>query len=238
MTAAGFRGGIHVKDHCDKMKSGDESGFESLADDKRLNAPAAARNREPILAVLRTVLPPAGTVLEIASGSGQHGAWFAPEFPQHRWAPSDISPDALAGIDAWARDAGGDNILPARLLDATAEDWPVTDIAADLSAMFSANMIHIAPWAAGVGLLAAAGKLLPAHGILFLYGPFLRNGEPATENDAQFDTFLKGRDPSWGLRDLDQVVDCAKSSGLALSQRVDMPAGNLSLIFRPQGSPG
>ncbi|NQV58415.1 MAG: DUF938 domain-containing protein, partial [Alphaproteobacteria bacterium] len=139
-----------------------------------------------------------------------------------------------AGIDAWAREAKSDNILPARLLDAGTDDWPVTDIGEDLTAMFSANMIHIAPWAAGMGLLAAAGRLLPSHGILFLYGPFLRDGKPATESDAQFDRFLKGRDPSWGLRDLDQVVATAESHGLELSQQVDMPAGNLSLIFRPE----
>jgi hypothetical protein len=237
VTAAGFKGGNYVKDHCDSMKSDNKAGFEALEDGKRLNAPAAVRNREPILAVLRAVLPPAGTILEIASGSGQHGAWFASEFPQHCWAPSDIDPDALPGIDAWARHAGGDKILPARLLDATADDWPVTDIAADLSAMFSANMIHIAPWAAAVGLLAGAGRLLPAHGVLFLYGPFLRDGTPATESDAQFDRFLQERDPSWGLRDLTQVVATAKSHGLELSRQVDMPAGNLSLIFRPAGSP-
>lgn len=224
--AAGFR-------DRNQMISDNKGAFDMLGDGARLNAPAAARNREPILAVLRTVIPPAGTILEIASGSGQHGAWYAAELPQHRWAPSDVDPDALASIDAWARDAGGDNILPARLLDAAADDWPVTDIAVDLSAMFSANMIHIAPWAAGLGLLAAAGRLLPAHGILFLYGPFLRDGKPATESDAQFHCFLKGRDPSWGLRDFDQVVAAAKNQGLALSRRVDMPAGNLSLIFRP-----
>ncbi len=216
-------------------KLDDEAGIEALGDYGRLNAPAAARNREPILAVLRAVLPPAGTVLEIAAGSGQHGAWFAAEFPHHRWAPSDVDPGTLAGIDAWARDAKVDNILPARLLDAAADDWPVADIREDLTAMFSANMIHIAPWAAGLGLLAAAGRLLPAHGILFLYGPFLRNGEPATDSDAQFDRFLKDRDPSWGLRDFDQVVASAKNHGLVLSQQVDMPAGNLSLIFRPAG---
>ncbi len=216
------------------MISDNKPNFVAVGDGGQLNAPAAVRNREPILAVLRTVMPPAGTILEIASGSGQHGAWYAAEFPQHRWAPSDIDPDALAGIDAWAREAKSDNILPARLLDAGADDWPVTDIGEDLTAMFSANMIHIAPWAAGMGLLAAAGRLLPSHGILFLYGPFLRDGKPATESDAQFDRFLKGRDPSWGLRDLDQVVATAESHGLELSQQVDMPAGNLSLIFRPE----
>jgi hypothetical protein len=232
MMAAGYRAGGAVLGK-GKMVLEEDTPNAAHGDGGRRNAPAAARNRAPILAALRPVMPLAGTVLEIASGSGQHGAWFASAFPRHTWAPSDVDPDALAGIDAWAREVQGNNILPARLLDSAAADWPVADIREDLVAMFSANMFHIAPWAAGLGLLAAAGRLLPAHGLLFLYGPFLRNGEPATDSDAQFNDFLKGRDPAWGLRDLDHVVSAAKSHGLALFQQVDMPAGNLALIFRP-----
>mgnify|MGYP003998727655 FL=1 len=120
------------------------------------------------------------------------------------------------------------------MLDASAENWPVTDLEADLIAMLSVNMIHISPWAAGLGLLAAAGRLLPDNGILFLYGPFLRDGQPATDSDAEFDRSLQARDPSWGLRDLDQVVAAANAQGLVLSQQLAMPVGNLSLIFRPE----
>ncbi len=208
--------------------------------DARLYAPAVDNNREPILEVLRKVMPGPGTILEIASGSGQHGSWFAPEFPEHRWAPSDVDHGNLASIDAWAstsaRDSSADNILPARVIDASQADWPVSDIAADLVLMYSANMIHIAPWSAGLGLLAGAGRLLPGNGRLLLYGPFLRNGRPATESDAEFDRSLKARDPSWGLRDLDRVVASAGEHGLELAQQVDMPVGNLSLIFRPSGA--
>jgi hypothetical protein len=202
--------------------------------DGRLHAPAVERNREPILAVLRTVMPTPGTILEIASGSGQHAAWFAPEFPGHRWAPSDVDPDNLSSIDAWCRQEGAVNVIAPRVLDASAENWPVTDLEADLIAMLSVNMIHISPWAAGLGLLAAAGRLLPDNGILFLYGPFLRDGQPATDSDAEFDRSLQARDPSWGLRDLDQVVAAANAQGLVLSQQLAMPVGNLSLIFRPE----
>ncbi|MDP6831570.1 MAG: DUF938 domain-containing protein [Alphaproteobacteria bacterium] len=204
--------------------------------DARLYAPAVDNNREPILAVLRKVMPAPGAILEIASGSGQHASWFAPEFPEHRWAPSDFDPGNLASIDAWAleaeRESGAGNILPARVVDASQADWPVSDIADDLVLMFSANMIHIAPWSAGLGLLAGAGHLLPDQGLLFLYGPFLRNGQPATESDAEFDRSLKARNPSWGLRDLDQVVAAAQEQGLELAEQLDMPVGNLSLIFR------
>ncbi len=197
------------------------------------HAPATERNRAPILNVLRQVLPSPGVILEAASGSGQHGARFAPEFPDHFWAPSDIDPGALAAIDAWRGAGEAGNILPARALDSAAPHWPVDDIADKLVAIFNANMIHIAPWTAAEGLLAAAGRLLPAHGILFLYGPFLRNGQAVSENDRQFDQSLRARNSSWGLRDLDQVIESAAANGLSLDRQFDMPAGNLSLIFRP-----
>ena len=199
----------------------------------RRHAPATERNRAPILDVLRQVLPSPGVILEAASGSGQHGAWFATEFPDHFWGPSDIDPGALASIDAWRGAGEAGNILPARALDSVAPHWPVDDIAAKLVAIFNANMIHIAPWTAAEGLLAAASRLLPAHGILFLYGPFLRNGQAVSENDRQFDQSLRARNSSWGLRDLDQVIESAAANGLALDRQFDMPAGNLSLIFRP-----
>jgi hypothetical protein len=208
-------------------------GSEMPARASGRHAPATERNRGPILDVLRQVLPPPGVILEAASGSGQHGAWFAAEFPDHFWAPSDLDPGALASIDAWSDAGEAGNILPARSLDAAAPHWPVDDIADKLVAIFNANMIHISPWAAAEGLLAAAGRLLPAHGILFLYGPFFRNGQAVTENDRQFDQSLRARNSSWGLRDLDQVIESARANGLALDGQFDMPAGNLSLIFRP-----
>ena len=210
----------------------DRMGFEKPPDDVCWYAPAAERNRAPILDVLRKVMPAPGTILEVAAGSGQHSAWFAPEFPNHCWAPSDIQPEALGSIDAWCRDAGG-NILPARVLDAAKPTWPIDDIANDLVAIYSVNMIHIAPWSACLGMLAAAEKLLPRHGILFLYGPFLRGGEAVTDSDRQFDQTLRNQDAAWGLRDLKDVSDAARSRSLHLLDRFDMPAGNLSLVFGP-----
>ena len=190
------------------------------------------RNFEPILGVLRQVMPEPGIILEIAAGSGQHGAWLAPEFPDHCWAPSDIQPDALNSIDSWCHDARG-TILPARLLDAVDVIWPVDDIAENLVAIYNVNMIHISPWSACLGMLSAAGKLLPPQGILFLYGPFLREGAPATDSDRQFDQNLRNRDPAWGLRDVEDVINAALARGLRLSHKFDMPAGNLSLVFSP-----
>ncbi len=208
----------------------DPLGFQKPPDNVRWHAPAAERNRAPILDVLRKVMPVPGIILEVAAGSGQHGAWFAPEFPNHCWAPSDIQPEALGSIDAWCRNAGG-TILPARLLDAAKPTWPVDDIASDLVAIYNVNMIHTAPWSACLGMLAAAEKLLPRHGILFLYGPFLRGGKAATDSDRQFDQTLRNQDPAWGLRDVKDVADAARSRCLHLLDRFDMPAGNLSLVF-------
>ena len=211
----------------------DRLGFENMADGVRWNAPAAERNFEPILGVLRQVKPDPGTILEVAAGSGQHGAWLAPEFPDHCWAPSDIQPDALSSIDSWCHDAGG-TILPARFLDASERIWPVDDIADDLVAIYNVNMIHISPWSSCLGMLTAAGKLLPRQGILFLYGPFLREGIPATESDHQFDQSLRSRNAAWGLRNVEDVVVAARCKGLSLLHKFDMPAGNLSLVFGPR----
>jgi len=210
----------------------DRMGFENMADGVRWNAPAAGRNFEPILTVLRQVMPASGTILEVAAGSGQHGAWLASEFPDHCWAPSDIQPDALNSIDKWSSDSRG-TILPARFLNAADPIWPVDDIADNLVAIYNVNMIHISPWSACLGMLSAAGKLLPRQGILFLYGPFLREGEPATDSDCQFDQNLRSRDPAWGLRDLEDVVNAALARELRLLRKFDMPAGNLSLVFSP-----
>ncbi|MBT4045377.1 MAG: DUF938 domain-containing protein [Rhodospirillaceae bacterium] len=198
------------------------------------HSPSAERNRGPILEVLRTVMPPPGVILDVGAGGGHHCAWYAPEFPAHTWAPSDADGDALAGIDAWAGQAEADNILPARLLDAQLDSWPIDDIADQLVAFFTVNMIHIAPWQATVGMMAAAGRYLPANGIVFLYGPFMRDGRPLTDSDAAFDRSIRNRHPASGLRDLDAVRQEAEKNGLESSQQVDMPAGNLSLIFRPQ----
>jgi hypothetical protein len=198
------------------------------------HSPSAERNRGPILEVLATVMPVPGVVLDVGAGGGHHCAWYAPEFPENIWAPSDADGAVIGQIDAWVGSTDGadvKNILPARLLDAQQKDWPIDDIADQLVAFFSVNMIHIAPWQATVGMMAAGGRYLPANGVVFLYGPFLRDGQPLTDNDAAFDRAIRDRHSASGLRDLDAVRAEAEKNGLELSQQVDMPAGNLSLIF-------
>ena len=198
------------------------------AADPRLRAPSAQRNRDAILAVLASVLPPAGLVLEIASGSGEHAVHFAAALPGLTFQPSDPSPDAVASIAAWTRESGLGDILPPLVVDATAPDWPIE--AAD--AILCINMIHIAPWAAAEGLFRHAGRLLKPGQPLYLYGPYRRPGRPLEPGNAAFDESLRGRDPAWGLRDRDAVTVLAKSHGLTLTLRTDMPANNISLIFR------
>lgn len=196
-------------------------------DDKR-HAPATARNREPIAAVLAGILPAAGLVLEIASGTGEHAVWFAQRFPALIWQPSDPDPDALRSIAAWADHAKLDNLRPPVALSADRADWPVE--AAD--AVVCINMIHIAPWAATEGLMAGAAHVLPPGGALYLYGPFRRGGAHTARSNATFDRSLRAHDRAWGVRDMEMVVELAAAHGLAFEAAVPMPANNFSLILR------
>jgi SAM-dependent methyltransferase len=192
----------------------------------RLDSPSALRNRGPILEVLRGWLPSAGTVLEVASGSGQHVAHFAAALADLCWQPSDPVAEHRASIDAWC--AGLANVLPAVDLDATAADWPIR--AAD--AVLCINMIHIAPWAAAEGLLAGAGRVLPPGGKLAIYGPFRRAGREMEPSNAAFDADLRRRDPAWGLREIESVAALAAGFGFSAPDIVSMPANNLTLLFR------
>jgi hypothetical protein len=196
--------------------------------DNALTAPAVARNRDPILAVLREVLAAPGTVLEIASGSGEHAVHFASALPHLVWQPTDPDAQALRSIAAHAAQAQLPNLLSPLELDASAALWPVTRA----DAIVSINMIHIAPWRAAEGLMAGAGRLLPPGAPLFLYGPYRRQGQHTAPSNADFDESLKARDPEWGVRDLDEIAELADRHGLALERTVAMPANNLSVVFR------
>ncbi len=198
--------------------------------DARLNAPAALRNRDLILEVLRGHLPPQGLILEIASGSGQHCIRFGEGLPNHIIQPSDPKAAARASIDAWIADSGLANIRPALALDATADVWPIA--AAD--AIVCINMIHIAPWKAAQGLFAGAARLLPVRGALYLYGPFKRDGRHTAPSNEAFDASLREENPDWGVRDLETVAALAASCGFGAANIIEMPANNLSLIFQKE----
>ena len=201
-----------------------------MTSDARLHAPATARTREPILAVLRQHLPAHGLVLEVASGSGEHVVHIAQAFPGLDFQPSDPDRQARASIDAWRAEANLQNIRPALALDAAAETWPISTA----DAVVCINMIHIAPWEAAVGLVRGAAALLRADCMLYLYGPFRRDGAHTAPSNAAFDRSLRARDASWGVRDLEAVAALARAPGFAAPIVEAMPANNLSLIFRKQ----
>lgn len=189
--------------------------------------PAPERNKEPILAVLRRVLPATGTLLEIASGSGQHAAHFARALPGLTWQPSDNDADNLVSIGAWVDESGLSNLLSPIALDVRSPHWNV----GTLAAAFNANMIHIAPWECCVGLFDGLERHLAAGGVFVLYGPFRISGAHTAPSNAEFDAGLRARDPSWGVRDVEAVEAEAARVGLTLRERVAMPANNQSLVF-------
>lgn len=195
--------------------------------DKR-HAPATARNRDAIADVLRAHLPARGTVLEVASGSGEHVVHFARVFAALQWLPSDADPVARESIAAWCEAAGLGNVARPLALDAAALEWPVA--AAD--AVLCINMVHISPWAATLGLMRGAGRLLPDGGLLYVYGPYFQQDVVTAPSNLAFDESLRARNPAWGLRQVDAVVQAARAQGLSLTQTIAMPANNLSLIFR------
>ena len=193
-------------------------------------SPSAARNCGPIREVLTRVLPKRGLALEIGSGTGEHAVCFAKALPKLVWLPSDPDIDSRASIEAWIVTEQLANVLAPVAIDARRETWDVEDYA-PFDAMISLNMIHIAPWAATVGLLAGAERLLGPGGVLFLYGPFMRGGIHTAASNAAFDADLKRRDERWGVRDIEELVSEAAPYGIELREVVKMPANNLSLIF-------
>ena len=196
--------------------------------DGRLSSPAVARNREPILAVLREVLPDRGNVLEIASGSGEHAFYFAYHLPRVTWYPSDANVAARSSIAAWRNEGGPPNLRPPLALDVIRRPWPYVDY----DALVCINMLHISPWAASEALLAEAGERLPSGGALYLYGPFKRDGRHTAPSNADFDADLQRRNPDWGIRDLGEIQALAQANGLFIERIVEMPANNLSVILR------
>jgi len=197
----------------------------------RLFSPSAARNREAILEVFLAHMPQAGMVLEIGSGTGEHAVHIAAHLPELTWLPGDPDETSRASISAWIAETGLANIAAPHAIDVTIADWAKA-VSRPIDAIVSINMIHIAPFAAAEGLIAGAGEILREGGKLFLYGPFSRNGEHTAPSNAAFDASLKARDPSWGVRDLENdIVPLAEKAGLSLEDVVSMPANNFSVIF-------
>jgi SAM-dependent methyltransferase len=186
------------------------------------------RNRDPILAVLRPLLDGAHSVLEIASGSGGHVVHFAAALPAITFQPTDPDAASRASIDAWVAASALANVRPAIALDVTAQPWPVENA----DAVICINMIHISPWAATLGLMRGAAQVLRPAGLLFLYGPYRRGGAHTADSNEAFDRSLRARNAAWGIRDLEDVAEAAQAAGFAAPTIAEMPANNLSLIFR------
>lgn len=209
--------------------------------DARQFAPAVARNREPIFQVLQRILPQQGIVLEIASGTGEHAVYVAPRLSGCYWLPSDPSPEALESIRAWRQAEPSDQVLPPVALDVSQPQWPdrVRECLAELpslaqepvQAIVAINLLHISPWQATLGLMAGAGQLLPAGGVLYLYGPYLQQGIQTAPSNEAFDAMLRSRNPEWGLRQLEDVIAIAAQRNLAWRDTIAMPANNCSVIF-------
>ncbi|MBT8468295.1 MAG: DUF938 domain-containing protein [Deltaproteobacteria bacterium] len=190
-------------------------------------APAAERNRQPILDVLRRVLPGTGLVLEVASGTGQHAVFFSEHLSNLRWLPSDASMEALRSINAWVEESNRENLLPAIDLDVCSPPWPI----ANADAMLCINMIHISPWEATESLFRGAQALLAPGSPLVTYGPYRHHGKHSAPSNAAFDESLRSRNPRWGVRDIDELVELAGRTGLVLQERVSMPANNMTLVW-------
>jgi hypothetical protein len=202
--------------------------YEATSAGLRRSAPAAVRNREPITEVLRQWLPERGLVLEVASGTGEHVVHFARAFPDLEWQPSDVHPDALGSIRAWRKEAGLANVREPLVIDASAADWPIDRA----DAVLSINMVHISSWAAALGLIDGAARLLARDAPLILYGPWLKDDVSTAPSNVAFDADLRRRDPAWGLRRVEDFAKAAERQGLALQETRAMPANNFMLLLR------
>ena len=202
--------------------------YEGEVTGARRSAPAALRNREAIGEVLKEWLPPEGLVLEIASGTGEHGVYFARRFPRLEWQPSDIHPDAVGSIEAWRAEAALPNLRGPLAIDAASATWPIERA----DAVLSINMVHISPWASALGLLDGAARLLDRGAPLILYGPWLKDDVPTAPSNLAFDSDLRRRDPEWGLRRVEDLAQAAAERGLRLEEARAMPANNMMLLLR------
>ncbi len=211
--------------------------------DLRRHAPATARNRDPILQVLQSILPTEGVIVEVASGTGEHASYFAPQFQPAQWLPTDADAANLDSIGAWCTAAGATNVYAPLCVDVRSQQWPqqiqqflaAQSPLVTVTAVVNINMIHISPWAATLGLMQGAAQLLAAGGVLYLYGPFKAGEAHTAPSNAAFDQSLRSQCDDWGVRDRAEVIAAAHAQGLIHQQTLAMPANNQSIIFRKQG---
>lgn len=201
-----------------------------MSDDKRRYFSAVPRNRDPILEVLSRVLPKRGTVLEIASGSGEHGVHFATHLPEINWIPTDADHELLASINAWREFTLLPNLLPAVHLDVLKRPWPSMTV----DAVVNINMLQVSPWSACEALFEGTEQSLRPGGLLFMYGPYRRQGAHTSPSNAIFDASVRETNPEWGVRNLEDVAAVAERHKFQMLEVVDMPANNLAVIYELQ----
>ena len=196
-------------------------------------SPAADRNKQAILDVLKKVMPKKGRALEIASGTGQHVAFFAIAMPDWSWQPTDADAAALPWIAACVKEHQQTNVREPQWLDVLATQWPARGAAftEPFDAIYCANMLHIAPWATCAALMQGSSRHLATGGVLITYGPYLEDDVQTSPGNLAFDESLRARDPAWGIRRLEQVAELARLAGLSLRERHAMPANNLLLVW-------
>ena len=199
----------------------------------RLYFPATIRNRLPIAKVLSDFLPTDGIVLEIASGSGEHGVEFQKLFPKLLWQTNDPNPIYRESISSWIEYTGLKGKMPEPIdLDVTRKPWNLPKIlTSQLGAIVCINLLHISPWSCAEDLFSEANDKLSANSPLIIYGPFKREGKHTSESNYIFDMSLKERNVEWGIRNFEEVKDLATKCGFKRNFAVEMPANNLSVIF-------
>lgn len=199
-----------------------------MSDDRRLFAPSTERNRTHILPILQRLLPNGGEVLEVGSGTGEHAVHFCAHIPGLRWQPTDGDPEAIDSILAWIAHSGLHNIAMPLELELHNDAWPISRA----DAVVAINVLHYSPWSSTAALFRGAARVLPAGGIVYCYGPYRRGSTHTAPSNAAFDEWLRGIDPRFGVRDLEAVEAEAQRHGFDLTEIIDMPSNNFSLVFR------
>ena len=199
-----------------------------MSDDRRLFAPSTERNRTHILPILQRLLPNGGEVLEVGSGTGEHAVHFCAHIPGLRWQPTDGDPEAIDSILAWIAHSGLSNIAMPLELELHNDAWPISYA----DAVVAINVLHYSPWSSTAALFRGAARVLPAGGIVYCYGPYRRGSTHTAPSNAAFDEWLRGIDPRFGVRDLEAVEAEAQRHGFDLTEIIDMPSNNFSLVFR------
>ncbi|GIR04337.1 MAG: SAM-dependent methyltransferase [Prochlorococcus sp.] len=202
--------------------------------DNRLFFSATQRNRDFIGDVLSRIIKKNGSILEIGSGSGEHGVVFQKRFPEIIWQTSDPDLVHRKSISSWIEYEKLNKKMPQPLeLDVEKIPWEIPlKLVHSLQGIVSINMIHVAKWTCTIALFKESGKLLKKGQFLILYGPFKIGNKHTSQSNYLFDNSLKMQNDLWGIRNLEEVSDEGKKNGFFQEDIISMPANNFSIIYR------